>query len=600
MIQIYKAGNENFEMNGDAVLHPSVCKIEEELKGTWKMSLENPPDANVNLIKAGAVIKTDTNIAKNQLFRIYSHDKNDNGVSATAYPIFFDAARETFLTDSRAVNRTGQQALDILFANTRYSGTSDILAANTAYWQKKNCIEALNSDEENSFLSRWGGEPVYDNYHVTVNNRAGGDYGARAEFGYNLAGIAEKVNYENVVTRIVPQAYNGYMLNGSEPWVDSENINKYPVVFTKIIEYNDIKLQADCSGDETGFADLEALRTELIHRAKAEFAAGIDEPAVSYDVTIVDLEQTEEYKDIKTLVKIGLGDTVLCKNRNLNIETKERVVKIVYDCILQRNDEITLGMNDNTYFDNLDSIMRSAATTINPNGTLKAEKITGMMDAAITTLRAQSTRAKNVDIKAVLMEDLNPDSPDFGALALGTKGFMIASARTADETEWDWRTFGTGQGFYADCIIAGILLSKNYNQDTGEGFKFDLDTGDLSANNASLSGTFKNIVDGTGVQIRNRRMEFYASSAIKAIITAISGGGLTFQSFNDGSYTFVISSGDGKNTYPFQITKNGLIGKFKAGVTGTAEFNNGSYLKYNGGICTEVKTSDGTVIKGGS
>lgn len=600
MIQIYKAGNENFEMNGDAVLHPAVCKIEEELKGTWKMSLENPSDENVNLIKAGAVIKTDTNIAKNQLFRIYSHDKSDDGVSATAYPIFFDAARETFLTDSRAVNRTGQQALDILFANTKYSGTSDILVANTAYWQKKNCIEALNSDEENSFLNRWGGEPVYDNYHVTVNNRAGGDYGARAEFGYNLTGIAEKVNYENVVTRIIPQAYNGYMLSGSEPWVDSENINKYPITFTKVIEYSDVKLQADCSGDETGFAELEALRTELIHRAKAEFAAGIDEPEVSYDVSIVDLEQTEEYKDIKTLAKIGLGDTVLCKNKYLNIETKERVVKIVYDCILQRNDEITLGMNDNTYFDNLDSIMRSAATTINPDGTLKAEKITGMMDAAITTLRAQSTRAKNVDIKAVLMEDLNPDSHDFGALALGTKGFMIANARTADGKEWDWRTFGTGQGFYADCIIAGILLSKNYNQDTGEGFKFDLDTGDLSANNASLSGTFKNIVDGTGVQIRNRRMEFYASSAIKAIITAISGGGLTFQSFNDGSYTFVITSDDGKNTYPFQITKDGLIGKFKAGVTGTAEFNNGSYLKYNGGICTEVKTSDGTVIKGGS
>ena len=526
MIQIYKAGNENFEMNGDAVLHPTVCKIEEELKGTWKMSLENPPDENVNLIKAGAVIKTDTNIAKNQLFRIYSHDKSDDGVSATAYPVFFDAARETFLTDSRAVNRTGQQALDILFANTKYSGTSDILTANTAYWQKKNCIEALNSDEENSFLNRWGGEPVYDNYHVTVNNRAGGDYGARAEFGYNLTGIAEKVNYENVVTRIIPQAYNGYMLSGSEPWVDSENINKYPITFTKVIEYSDVKLQADCSGDETGFAELEALRTELIHRAKAEFAAGIDEPEVSYDVSIVDLEQTEEYKDIKTLAKIGLGDTVLCKNKYLNIETKERVVKIVYDCILQRNDEITLGMNDNTYFDNLDSIMRSAATTINPDGTLKAEKITGMMDAAITTLRAQSTRAKNVDIKAVLMEDLNPDSHDFGALALGTKGFMIANARTADGKEWDWRTFGTGQGFYADCIIAGILLSKNYNQDTGEGFKFDLDTGDLSANNASLSGTFKNIVDGTGVQIRNRRMEFYASSAIKAIITAISGGGL--------------------------------------------------------------------------
>ena len=29
MIQIYKAGNEEFEKNGDAVLHPAVCRVEE-------------------------------------------------------------------------------------------------------------------------------------------------------------------------------------------------------------------------------------------------------------------------------------------------------------------------------------------------------------------------------------------------------------------------------------------------------------------------------------------------------------------------------------------------------------------------------------------
>ena len=600
MIQIYKAGNEEFEKNGDAVLHPTVCSVEEELKGSWKMSLENPADENLNLIKSGAVIKADTNIGKGQLFRIYEHEKTDSVVTAVAYPIFFDAARETFLLDSRPTNKTGQQALDILFSGTRYSGSSDILIASTAYWQKKNCIEAMNSDDDNSFLSRWGGEPIYNNYHVTVNNRAGGDYGARAEFGYNMTGVSENVSYDNVVTRIIPQAYNGYMLDGKEPWVDSPNINKYPITFAKIIEYSDVKLQEDCSDDEEGFANLDELRNELIRRAKLDFESGIDKPDVSYDVSIVDLENTIEYEDVKDLVKINLGDTVICKNRNLEIETKERAVKIVYDCILQRNEEIVLGMNDNTYFDALDSVMRSAAETINENGTLKGEKVTGIMNAAITMLRAQSTRAKPSDAKAVLMEELDPNSPDYGALALGTKGFMIASARTPDGKDWDWRTFGTGQGFYADCIMAGILLSKNYNQETGEGFKFDLDSGDLVANNATISGIFKNIVDGIGIQVRNRRVEFYANATINAIITSVSSGGLSFQSFNDGSYMFIVSSADGTNAYPLIISKDGLLGKFKYGLTGTAEFNNGSYLKFNGGVCTECKTSDGTVIKGGS
>ena len=134
----------------------------------------------------------------------------------------------------------------------------------------------------------------------------------------------------------------------------------------------------------------------------------------------------------------------------------------------------------------------------------------------------------------------------------------------------------------------------------GEGFKFDLDSGDLVANNATISGIFKNIVDGIGIQVRNKRVEFYANATINAIITAVSSGGLTFQSFNDGSYTFIVSSADGTNAYPLTISKDGLSGKFKSGLTGTAEFNNGSYLKFNGGVCTECKTSDGTVIKGGS
>ena len=91
-----------------------------------------------------------------------------------------------------------------------------------------------------------------------------------------------------------------------------------------------------------------------------------------------------------------------------------------------------------------------------------------------------------------------------------------------------------------------------------------------------------------------------ANAAINAIITAVTSGGLTFQTFKDGSYTFIVSSEDGTNAYPLTISKDGLSGKFKAGLTGTAEFNNGTYLKFNGGVCTECKTSDGTVIKGGS
>ena len=34
-------------------------------------------------------------------------------------------------------------------------------------------MEALCGEDENSFINRWGGEPIYDNYHVTINSRGG-------------------------------------------------------------------------------------------------------------------------------------------------------------------------------------------------------------------------------------------------------------------------------------------------------------------------------------------------------------------------------------------------------------------------------------------
>lgn len=594
MIQIYNADNRNFNSNGNAVLQPISCDIDEILKGTWVLTLENPPDDNANLIKSGAVIKADTNIGKGQLFRIYTHEKSDRGVTAKAYPIFYDCGKEVAILDKRPTNKTGNEALQILTQGTQYTAESDIRSSRTAYFIKMNLLQAINGDDENSFINRWGGEPVYNNYHVTVNKRAGGDYGARVAFGYNLQGITEHVNFDNVITRIIPEAYNGYMLEGDKPWVDSPNIKKYPIVYTKLVQYSDIKLQEDCTGeDEKGYETLEELRAALIERAKQDFRDGVDKPEVSYDIDFVPLENTVEYEDIKDLVKINLGDSIDCKNKNLDIVTKGRVTSLTYDCVLKRISALHIGDIRSNYFDKMSLVMQAAAKAITENGELKGEKIMGIMNAAITQLRAQSTRAKKADVVAMLCEDTDPDSEDFGAMCIGTKGFMIAAERTPDGTDWDWHTFGTGRGFLADCIIAGIILSKNYNEKTGEGFMFNLDNGELRAGNVTLKGILSNMENGLGVKIQNRRMEFYVKNAISAIIAAVSDGSMTFQLFKGGKYTFIITDTDGKNYYPLTIEKDGITGKFKAGATGRAEFSDGTYLQFTGGVCVGGKTKEG-------
>lgn len=490
MIQIYAPGNRNYNRNGDAVLHPSQCDVEMNLKGDWQLTLENPADENINLITKEAVIKCDTPIGKDQRFRIYDYEKSEDGVSAKARPVFFDAAKDAFILDKRPTNKTGKDALDILMEGTGYTGETDIMDLNTAYYIRKNLIEALNGEDENSFINRWGGEPIYQNEHLIMNKKYGSDKGVKATFGNNLQSISETVNMEGVVTRIIPMAYNGYMLEGDKPWVDSPNIGKYEIIYTKVIEYSDVKLQEDVSNEnEKGYADLTMLRAELKRRAQQDFDNGIDLPAVTYEVEVADLENVIGYEDIKDLVKIGLGDDVTAENKRLGITTKNRCVGMVYDCILQENKSVRLGETQTDYFSQMAAVQQKVNQSLTQTG-VKGEMIYGLIDLFKASMKATAENAVLQKEKAILFEDKVPGSPTYGAMALGTTGFTIAAKRLPDDSDWDWKTFGTGQGFLADLIVAGtmladrirggVLMSQNF-EDGEAGFELDLNNGIIRA-----------------------------------------------------------------------------------------------------------------------
>lgn len=478
MIQLYIQGNTDYEKNGDLVLFPSLCEITQILNGSWMLELELPISGNNQLlVKENCVISAPAPNGTTQLFRIYEVVRNETYIIAYAMPIFMQAAYDCFLTDVRPTNKTGQQALDILMAGTQYSGKSDITSVNTAYYINKTLIEALQSDDDNSFLNRWGGEIYYNNFQITINEKIGADNGMKAKFGWNLAGIQQRVNMQNVVTRIVPIAYNGYSLP-SPGYVDSPKINDYPFVRVRVIKYDDIRLQEDVTGtDMEGYATLAELQQALTERAQSEFEAGIDLPEISYTVNIVDLSKMEQYKDVSNLVKVNLGDTVHCENERLGIETEARCTELIWDCIHERVKELKLGQYED-YFSKVSSVVNSASQVINQgNNTVKGEAIYGIIDAMQAQLRLQNTAAEKLDVRAFYMEDTDPTSPLYGAMSIGTQGFQIANSRLPDNSDWDWKTFGTAKGFVADYLIGGILASQNY-QEGVQGFKMNLNTGE--------------------------------------------------------------------------------------------------------------------------
>lgn len=230
MIQLYKASNTDFSANGDFILDPVVTKasLSVELNGTWELTLTAViEDSGRALeIEQTDVIKVPTFQSDEQLYRVRKVKPNHSTVSVTCDPIFLDSKGDVFLLDVRPTAKSGQEALNLMLAsNSKYSASSDISTGNTAYYVRKNFVEALNGDDDNSFISRWGGEILYNNHQIIVNERVGGDYGVTVEYGKNIESIEETVSMDDVVTRIVPVAYDGYTLDGSTPWVDSHLIS---------------------------------------------------------------------------------------------------------------------------------------------------------------------------------------------------------------------------------------------------------------------------------------------------------------------------------------------------------------------------------------
>lgn len=507
MIQCYEKDNTNYDANGDITLLPTQCELSTEINGTWELTMSHPldPDGRWKYLSEEAVISAPTFQSDHQLFRVDKCVKTDSSVEVTAYPIFFDSADDCFLMDTRPTNQNGQNALNIMTQGSKYIGKSDITTGGTAYFVRRNLMDAINGEDSPTFIQTWGGEILYDNFKIIINERIGGDYGVEIRYGKNMDGLSYTVDMSDVVTRIVPIAYNGRMMSGDTPWVDSENIDKYAKKYIREVKFEDVKLAEDASDSKDDniiiCADQTALDAALTQKCEDMYAAGADLPAVTIEVTMIDLAKTEQYKEFQDLVTVGLGDTVHCYNYKLGITTDARVIKLTWDCIRNQAGEMTLGDYEYNYFSELTSSLQAIQQVIGPGNTLVAERVSGVLNAINTQLRYQKNVAQTADVRAILFEDTNEESPTYGAMCLGTQGFQIADSRTADGRDWDWTTAFTAKGGYANTLIAGLLSDK-----TGRSY-WNLDTGELQ-----LTGEFiQRAEDGTlSVAITGNRIEFYS------------------------------------------------------------------------------------------
>ncbi|KEI10515.1 endopeptidase [Clostridium sp. K25] len=345
MIVVYDSKEENFEHNGLVVLDKCMrCEVTEELNGLYELELEYPiyNNSKCEYLIEDNIIKAPTPQGQ-QLFRIYRKVKTMSSICVYAKHIFYDLL-DNFIESYRTGSVNANVALEGILNNTQYphnfKASSNINKISDAFYVRKNPIQALIGENENSFLSRWGGELKRDNFNISILNFIGADKGITISYGKNLLGLEEDLDNSEVVTRIMPTGLteNDSIIMLSEKYIDSPNIDKYPFPKIKHLHFGDIKVDSEKGITESDVRKM--LREKVLKLYQIQH---IDIPKANYKVDFVELSKTEEYKNYSCLEKVSLGDIVTVQHKKMGIDIRQKVIKYKWDSLLGKYLEVELG-----------------------------------------------------------------------------------------------------------------------------------------------------------------------------------------------------------------------------------------------------------------
>ena len=290
-------------------------------------------------------------------------------------------------------------------------------------------------------------------------------------FGNNMLEFQRDCDTSCIFTKLVPLGANISQGTEESPvgnrlTIESVNDGKdYLINESAVAKYG--VLETTNTWDDVTLPENLKVRGE-------EYLKEISKPRRSISMRVADMHKLQiNYDEYK------LGDEVPIKCDVFEVDENYRIVEMSIDFMNPLNNQYIFGSKLGTLTDKQIIMQNSQAkieSYFNENG-LKANFLDGTINLLSNNLRAMVQNADRHNGTAILFECKIKDDPNYGAMAIGTKGFMIADTLKDDGT-WDWKTFGTAKGFVADLITAGTLRAINLESVNGK-MKIDLNKGNI-------------------------------------------------------------------------------------------------------------------------
>lgn len=334
---LYPVGQTVFYGNGVGVLADAVsCKCTEVLNSGDEIELTINKDGNhAKDISINSVIKVKPNYDDEpQPFRVYSIDQNMDGmITVKAAHLSYDTAGIPILPFTA---ETLDEAVDYMNNNRKLVNPSEfVLYAN---FSKEGILQvttpssfrSLLGGNDSTIANVYGGEYHYDNYTVELLERRGQDKGICFRYGKNILDFEQEENSEDIYSAV----FGFWKKSGSGDTPDTfvygdviavENILPYDKIL--VLDISD-KIKNEDNSDPS-----EEQVNDYIRQYISNTAIGIP----NYSMKI-------SYADDDSIIDVCLGDTVGVSFPDYNINARARVTKVVFDCLLEQNESVEIGV----------------------------------------------------------------------------------------------------------------------------------------------------------------------------------------------------------------------------------------------------------------
>ncbi len=496
-MKIYESNTTDFTNNGLGFLTDILsATVVEELNGDYYLTFNYVLNGALSeYLVQDNIVQCKVEGGTNQLFRIKRVTKDFTKIEVYAQHIFYDLLNNIIL-DTSPTNLTCQSFGTWILSKTNFATDftfySDISNSASARYVRRNPIECIMGDIENSMVNIFGGDIERDNFTIKQLAQRGSSNAETLIIGKNINEIKITMDNTSVVTRILPIGFDGLMI--PEIFVDSPNIGNYLTPRIAKVEFQNIKYDPE-SEEEGVYTNIEDAYSALRNACNQLFEQGVDMPLVNVKIDWVELSKTKEYENYQSLERLHLGDYVTAQILGEDYST--RIVKTTYNVLTDSVDKFEIG-----------TIQRNIGTAVNLN-TQRTEQIS-------TTSILQSAKDNaTTQINSAMGGYIYKTQTDL---------YIMDTNNPATATKvWRWNLNGLGysntgiNGTYQTAmtqdgqIVADMITTGTMSADRIVGLKdvilneygayIHINEGDGSVEFGQTDAQYKLVVDNDGVTI---------------------------------------------------------------------------------------------------